>query len=175
MKKRFKIYLSLFCIILFFPVKSLASTTQCNLFVDSLLSSPTDHKWEKIVGETYLNDFGFGFQVDWDDKNKKTFYRKDDNGNYIVGKIYNLVLAKNLKSGDSIISLNNKKFTNSKEQKNILKNDKEVKVEFFNQKKGNFTLDIDRKERYLSDAYFQFEDIVLLHTDCYMKKTKRKV
>ena len=39
--------------------------------------------------------------------------------NYIVGKIYNLDLAKNLKSGDSIISLNNKKFTNSKEQKDI--------------------------------------------------------
>ena len=89
MKRRFKIYLSLICIILFFPVKSLASTTQCNLFVDSLLSSPTDHKWEKIVGETYLNNFGFLLQYDWDDKNKKTFYRKDDNGNYIVGKIHN--------------------------------------------------------------------------------------
>ena len=79
MKKRFKIYISLFCIILFFPIKSLASTIQCNLFVDNLLSSPTDHEWEKVVGETILNDFGFGFQVDWDDKNKKTFYRKNDN------------------------------------------------------------------------------------------------
>ena len=89
MKKKFKIYISLFCIILFFPLKSLASTTQCNLFVDNLLSSPTDHKWEKVIGDMYLNDFGFSLQVDWDDKNKKTFYRKDDNGNYIVGKIYN--------------------------------------------------------------------------------------
>ena len=98
MKKKFKIYISLFCIILFFPIKSLASTVQRNLFVDNLLSSPTDHKWEKVIGDVYLNDFGFGFQVDWDDKNKKTLYRKDDNVNYIVGKIYNLVLAKNLKS-----------------------------------------------------------------------------
>ena len=165
MKKKFKIYLSLFCIILFFPLKSLASTTQCNLFVDNLLSSPTDHKWEKVIGDVYLNDFGFSLQVDWDDKNKKTFYRKDDNGNYIVGKIYNLVLAKNLKSGDSIISLNNKKFTNSKEQKNIFKNDKKIKAEFFNQKNGNFTLDIERKDYSLTDAYLQFEDISINSID----------
>ena len=64
---------------------------------------------KKVIGDVYLNDFGFGFQVDWDYKNKKTFFRKNDNGNYIVGKIYNLDLAKNLKSGDAIISLNNKK------------------------------------------------------------------
>ena len=71
MKKKFKIYISLFCIILFFPLKSLASTIQCNLFVDNLLSSPTDHKWEKVIGDIYLNDFGFILQYDWDDKNKK--------------------------------------------------------------------------------------------------------
>jgi len=165
MKKKFKIYISLFCIILFFPIKSLASTIQCNLFVDNLLSSPADHKWEKVIGDIYLNDFGFILQYDWDDKNKKSTYRKDDDGNYIVGKIYNLDLAKNLKSGDSIIKLNSKKFVNSEEQKNILKNDKEVKVEFFNQKKGNFTLDIDRKERYLSDAYFEFVDISINSID----------
>ena len=140
MKKRFKIIASLFCIILFFPIKSLASTATCNLFVDNLLSSPTNHKWENVIGDTYLNDFGFLLQYDWDDKNKKTFFRKDDNGNYIVGKIYNLDLTKDLKSGDSIISLNNKKFTNSQEQKDILKNDNKIKAEFFNQKKGNFLL-----------------------------------
>ncbi len=165
MKKKFKIYLSLFCIILFFPIKSLASSIQCDLFVDNLLSSPADHEWEKVIGDIYLNDFGFILQYDWNDENKKTFYRKDNNGNYIVGKIYDLDLAKNLKSGDSIIKLNSKKFVNSEEQKNILKNGKEVKIEFFNQKKGNFTLDIDRKERYLTDAYFQFEDISINSID----------
>ena len=165
MKKRFKIYLSLFCIILFFPVKSLANTIQCDLFIDNLLSSPTDHEWRKVIGETYLNGFSFGFQVDWDDKNKKTFFRKDDNGNYIVGKIYDLDLARNLKSGDSIINLNNKKFTNSKEQKDILKNENKIKVEFFNQKKGNFILDIERKESNLTDAYLQLEDISINSID----------
>ena len=165
MKKKFKIYLSLFCIILFFPIKSLASSIQCDLFVDNLLSSPADHEWEKVVGDIPLNDFGFILEYDWDDKNKKTFYRKDNNGNYIVGKIYNLDLAKNLKSGDSIISLNNKKFTNNQEQKDILKNDKEVKIEFFNQKKGNFTLDIERKKFYLTDAFLQLEDISINSID----------
>ena len=165
MKQKFKIYISLICIILFFPIKSLASTIQCNLFVDNLLSSPTDHKWEKVIGDVYLNDFGFVLQYDWDDKNKKTFYRKDDNGNYIVGKIHNLDLAKSLKSGYSIISLNNKKFTNSKEQKDILKNENKIKVEFFNQKKGNFILDLERKENYLTDAFLQLEDISINSID----------
>ena len=165
MKKKFKIYLSLFCIILFFPIKSLASSIQCDLFVDNLLSSPVDHEWEKVVGDIYLNDFGFLLQYDWDDKNKKTFYRKDNNGNYIVGKIYNLDLAKNLKSGDSIISLNNKKFTNNQVQKDILKNDNKIKAEFFNQKKGNFTLDIERKKFYLTDAFLQLEDISINSID----------
>jgi len=165
MKKKFKIYLSLFCIILFFPIKSLASSIQCDLFVDNLLSSPVDHEWEKVVGDIYLNDFGFLLQYDWDDKNKKTFYRKDDNGNYIVGKIYNLDLAKNLKSGDSIINLNSKKFTNNQEQKDILKNDNKIKVEFFNQKSGIFTLDLERKEFYLTDAFLQLEDISINSID----------
>ncbi len=165
MKKKFKIYISLFCIILFFPLKSLASTIQCNLFVDNLLSSSKDHEWEKVIGDIYLNDFGFVLQYDWDDKNKKTFYRKDDNGNYIVGKIHNLNLAKSLKSGYSIISLNNKKFTNSKEQKDILKNENKIKVEFFNQKKGNFILDLERKENRLTDAFLQLEDISINSID----------
>ena len=165
MKKKFKIYISLFCIILFFPIKSLASTIQCNLFVDNLLSSSKDHEWEKVIGDVYLNDFGFNFQADWDDKNKKTFDRKDDNGNYIVGKIYNLDLAKNLKSGDSIICFNNKKFTNSKEQKNIWDNENKIKVEFFNQKKGNFTLHLERKGNSLTDAYLQLEDISINSID----------
>jgi hypothetical protein len=165
MKKKFKIYISLFCLILFFPIKSLASSIQCDLFVDNLLSSPLDHEWEKIVGDIPLNNFGFILQYDWDDKSKKTFFRKDNNGNYIVGKIYNLDLAKDLKSGDSIISLNNKKFTNNQEQKDILKNDKKIKVEFFNQKNGNFTLDIDRKDHYLTDAFLQLEDISINSID----------
>ena len=165
MKKKFKIYLSLFCIILFFPIKSLASPIQCDLFVDNLLSSPADHEWEKVVGDIYLNDFGFLLQYDWDDKNKKSTYRKDDNGNYIVGKIYNLDLAKNLKSGDSIIKLNSKKFTNNQEQKDILKNDNKIKVEFFNQKSGIFTLDLERKEFYLTDAFLQLEDISINSID----------
>jgi len=165
MKKKFKIYLSLFFIILFFPIKSLASSIQCDLFVNNLLSSPADHEWEKVVGDIPLNDFGFILEYDWDDKNKKTFYRKDNNGNYIVGKIYNLDLAKNLKSGDSIISLNNKKFTNNQVQKDILKNDNKIKAEFFNQKKGNFTLDIERKKFYLTDAFLQLEDISINSID----------
>ena len=40
-----------------------------------------------------------------------------------------------------------------------------IKVEFFNQKKGNFTLDIERKDHYLTDAYLQLEDISINSID----------
>ena len=165
MKKIFKFYISLFFLIFFFPIKSLASTPLCDLFVENLISSPNEHEWEKVVGDVYLNDFGFILQYDWNNNDKKTFYRKNAKGNYIVGKIYDLDLAKNLKSGDSIIKLNGKKFVNNEEQKNILKNDKEVKVEFFNPNKGNFILDLARNERNLSDAYLQIEDISINSID----------
>ena len=165
MKKIFKFYISLFFLIFFFPIKSLASTPLCDLFVENLISSPNEHEWEKVVGDVYLNDFGFILQYDWNNNDKKTFYRKNAKGNYIVGKIYDLDLAKNLKSGDLIIKLNNKKFVNNEEQKNILKNDKEIKVEFFNSNKGNFILDLVRSERNLTDAFLQIEDISINSVD----------
>ncbi len=165
MKKVFKFYMSIFLFIFFFPIKSTAITPLCDLFVEKLISSPNEHEWEKVVGDVYLNDFGFILQYDWNNSDKKTFYRKNAKGNYIVGKIYDLDLAKNLKSGDSIIKLNGKKFVNNEEQKNILKNDKEVKVEFFNPNKGNFILDLARNERNLSDAYLQIEDISINSID----------
>ena len=100
----------------------------------------------------------------------KTNMAKIERGRFSLGlelerKKATLTKLKNLKSGDSIINLNNKKFTNSKEQKDILKNENKIKVEFFNQKKGNFILDIERKESYLADAYFQFEDISINSID----------
>jgi len=165
MKKKATIYIALFFIFLFSPVKSIANTVQCNLFIDKLLSSSEDHEWEKVIGDQYLNDFGFNLQMDWNYSEKKALHRKDENSNFIVGKLYNLDLARELNSGDLIIKLNNKKFENSEEQKIILKNDKNINIEFYNETKGNFVLDLVRNEHYLTDAYFQIEDISINSID----------
>ena len=50
MKKKFKIYISLFCIILFFPIKSNAASVQCDLFVKTLLNNP-DRGYELLLGD----------------------------------------------------------------------------------------------------------------------------
>ena len=165
MKKKATIYIALFFIFLFSPIKSIANTVQCNLFIDKLLLSSEDHEWEKVIGDQYLNDFGFNLQMDWNYSEKKAIYRKDENSNFIVGKLYNLDLAQELSSGDLIIKLNNKKFENSEEQKIVLKNDKKINIEFYNETKGNFVLDLVRNEHYLTDAYFQIEDISINSID----------
>ena len=73
MKKKFKIYISLFCIILFFPIKSNAASVQCDLFVKTLLNNP-DRGYELLLGDVPINDFGFALQYDWDPKKNKTYY-----------------------------------------------------------------------------------------------------
>ena len=76
-----------------------------------------------------------------------------------VLKEKSLDLAKNIKSGNSIITINDQKFINDEKQKEmLLKNDK-IKVEFFDSQKGNFILDIARKEQILTDVLLDIEDI----------------
>ena len=108
-KKKLKIYISLFCIILFFPIKSNAASVQCDLFVKTLLNNP-DRGYELLLGDVPINDFGFTLQYDLDPKKNKTYYRKDKSGNFIVGKMHSLSLGKELKSGNSIIKINDQKF-----------------------------------------------------------------
>ena len=78
-----------------------------------------------------------------------TDFVRDKNGNFIVGKINNLNLAKKLRTGTSIISVNGKKPTEENElfilftggaqgwrlydekQEEMIKSIKKIKVEFF--------------------------------------------
>ena len=160
MGKKSKNYLNLFIffLIVFYPIKSSASTLKCDLFIDALLAN-YQPEFNYLPGDTYLNDFGFLLSRRWDGNNKKYYDIKDKNGNFIVGKIHRLDLAKNIKSGNSIIKINDQKFINDEKQKEILlKNDK-IKFEFFDPQKGNFILDIARKEQILTDVLFDIEDI----------------
>ena len=166
MKKKFKILINLFALvfIIFYPIKSSASTQQCDLFIETLLANP-DRSYELMVGDVELNTLGFYLQLDWDEKGKKTFYRKDRNGNYVVGKVMNLKLAKKLKSQNSIIKINDEKFILSEKQMEMFRKDDKVKMEFFDQEKGNFILELERKKQRVTDVHVQIEDISINSID----------
>ena len=166
MRKKFKTLFNLFILffVIFYPIKSSASSIKCDLFVEALLNNP-DRGYETQHPDIVLNDFGFLLQMDWDPKKKESYYRKDKNGNFIVGKMHRLELAPNLKSGNSIIKINDQKFIYDEEQKEMLLKSDKVKVEFFDQKKGNFILELKRKEKILSDAYINIENILINSID----------
>ena len=111
MRKKFKILINLFVLffIIFYPIKSDASSYRCDLFIKALINNYLP-EFNYIPGDVYLNDFGYVRLQDWNEVDKKWYPRKDKNGNYIVGKIHRLDLAKHIKSGNSIISLNGQKF-----------------------------------------------------------------
>ena len=121
MGKKSKNYLNLFIffLIVFYPIKSSASTLKCDLFIDALLAN-YQPEFNYLPGDTYLNDFGFLLSRRWDGNNKKYYDIKDKNGNFIVGKIHRLDLAKNIKSGNLIIKINDQKFINDEKQKEML-------------------------------------------------------
>jgi len=166
MRKKFKTLINLFVLffVIFYPIKSSASTQQCDLFIETLLANP-DRSYEILVSDVTLNDFGFLLQQDWNKKEKKSSYRKDKNGNYVVGKISSLELAKKVKSGNSIVKINDEKFILDEKQIEILLKDDKAKIEFFDQQKGNFILELERKEKYVNDVYINIEDISINSID----------
>ena len=166
MRKKFKNLINLFVLffVIFYPIKSLASTQQCDLFIETLLANP-DRSYEVLMSDVILNDFGFVLQQDLNKKEGKSTYRKDKNGNYVVGKISSLEVAKKIKSGNSIVKINDEKFILDEKQIEILLKDDKVKIEFFDQQKGNFILELERKEKYLNDVYINIEDISINSID----------
>ena len=160
MRKKFKTFINLFVLlfVIFYPIKSSASSYKCDLFLDALNANYLP-EYNYIPGNVYFNDFGYSRLYKWDEANKKWHYRKDDNGNYMVGKIHRLDLAQHIKSGNSIISLNGQKFVYDEKQIELLQNSDEIKIEFFDDEKGNFVLDLKKQEELVADVLFDLEDI----------------
>jgi len=160
MKKKFKTFINLFVLffVVFYPIKSSASSYRCDLFVEALNANYLP-EYNYIPGDTFLNDFGYVRLYELDELNEKWNYRKDDNGNYLVGKIHRLDLAHHIKSGNSIISLNGKKFVYDEKQIELLQNSDEIKVEFFDDEKGNFILDLKKQKEFVADSLFDLEYI----------------
>ena len=159
MRKKFKTFINLFVLffVIFYPVKSSASSLRCNLFVDTL--SSLESGGYEFRPTTPVKNFGFDFKYIYDPKTNEFIKQKDENGNFLVGKINNLDLAKSLKSGNSIIKLNGEKYIADKKQNKIYSENDKIKFEFFDHEKGKFILDLERKTEMITDVLLDITDI----------------
>ena len=152
MKKKFRKFISLIfflLIIINIPTKSLTDENQetgCRAFNQELkLFNNLNYIPVNLGGI-----FGFNLKQYFDVKSDKWTYEKSKNGNFLVGKIDNLELASKIKSGYEVISLNDKKFTYSDDQTKIINNDENVKFGFFDNKKGNFSLNLSSTDEMIN-------------------------
>ena len=159
-----------FFIILFFFIfssssKTFANSAYCELLVEKLVNSPKEHKWEVVYPDEILNDFGFTLLFDVDGKTNKTKYRKDSTGNFLIGKIHDLSLAKSVITGDSIISLNNKKFENSQDLYNLIENEDKIDISILKNDNQIVNLNLNKKKYFITNEFFQIEDISINSID----------
>jgi len=158
MRKKFKTFFNLFVLffVIFYPIKSSADTQKCDIFVKAL--SDNYQKEFNYIPVSYIKNFGFSILRDYDEETQEWKFRKSENGNLVVGKIADLDLAKHLKSGNLILKINDQKFNDPKKQNEMLEDEK-IKVEFFDEQKGSFILDLKKKETWLTDSYLDLEDM----------------
>ena len=152
-------YIILFFFIFFSSSKTYANSAYCELLVEKLVNSPEVHKWEVVYPDEILNDFGFTLLFDVDGKTNKTKYRKDSKGNFLIGKIHDLSLAKSVITGDSIISLNNKKFENSQDLYNLIENEDKIDISILKNDNQIVNLSLNKKKYFITNEFFQIEDI----------------
>ena len=159
MRKKFKTFINLFVLlfVIFYPVKSSASSLRCNLLVDTF--SSLESGGYEFRPTTPVKNFGFDFKYIYDPKTNEFIKQKDENGNFLVGKINNLDLAKSLKSGNSIIKLNGEKYIADKKQNKIYSENDKIKFEFFDHEKGKFISDLERKTEMITDVLLDITDI----------------
>ena len=165
MKRKFSLFFIFLFLTFFNSNKTLANSFYCEGLVENLLNSPEVHKWEVVYADSVIQDFGFTLLFDLDNTTNKTKYRKNSKGNYLIGKIHDLNLAKLINTGDAIIKINKKKFKKSSELQNIINNDDQVEITVLNKENRIVDLVLDKKKYYITDEFFQIEDISINSID----------
>ena len=165
MKKKFSFFFIFLFLTFFNSNKIFANSFYCEGLVENLLNSPEVHKWEVVYADSVIQDFGFTLLFDLDNTTNKTKYRKNSKGNYLIGKIHDLNLAKLINTGDAIIKINKKKFKKSSKLKNIINNDDQVEITVLNKENRIVDLVLDKKKYYITDEFFQIEDISINSID----------
>ncbi len=164
MKRKFNLVFLNFFFIFFCSTKLFANATYCEQLVQSLITSDENPKWQRVYSDTIFNDFGFQLLFDIDNKNK-TIFRKNSKDNFLVGKIHDLNLAKIIKTGDSIVSINNKNFKDIKQLSDAIDKDQKIKIIFLDQKNEEIILDLIKKKYFITEELFQIEDISINSID----------
>ena len=117
----------------------------CSVFFDKLGKSP-NKKVRNFYSQVSYDDYGFypkpAFNLE--SGARKTLPNK--NGNLVVGQIYNEVTASKIKSGDEILSINNKKIKNIDEFLEIIDDEdiKEIKVNLLNRQQVKYEVILNK-------------------------------
>lgn len=137
----------------------------CSVFFNKLRKSP-NKKVRNFYAQFTYDDYGFypkpSFNLNTGARNSLP----NKNGNLVVGQIYNEVTASKIKSGDEILSINNKKIKNIDDFLKIIydENIKEIKVNLLNRQQIKYevilnkSLNSYRKVKY-SIKNFDISDI----------------
>ena len=128
-----------FCLFFIFSSNNFASETKltnpqimedrrvgCKTFFNRL-SDSDNNRTRNFYAFYNWYDFGFWLNEIYDPNKKKFIIDKDDNGNLIVGEIYNHETASKIKPGDSILLVNDKELKTQKQFSELLLN-KELNV-----------------------------------------------
>ncbi len=165
MSRKFNSFFIFLFLFFFNSNKILANSFYCEELVKNLLNSTEARKWEAVYPDNVIQDFGFTLLFDLDNTTNKTEYRKNSKGNYLVGKIHDLNLAKLINTGDVIIKVNKKEFKNSSELQNIINNKDQIEITFLNKENRIVDLVLEKKKYYITDEFFQIEDISINSID----------
>ena len=112
----------------------------------------------ELEPQDIYENFGFLFAEKYDVSQGKWINKQIDN-NYIVGKILDPVLAKDIKSGDKIISLNGKDFDFNKEQTDIISNADSAEFEFLTNQGNTVKKDLVKDEYYTHSPMIDINSI----------------
>ena len=138
----------------------------CKTFFDSLFNSKKN-RTRNFYAYYSWNDFGFWLNEKFDQNEKRFVIDKDKSGNLIVGEIYNHDTASKINSGDSILSINNKKIINHKQFTDILLDSeiKEISLLLSTQDKKKYNVNLKRTDNDFRPTRFTIKSFDISDID----------
>ena len=116
----------------------------CKIFFESLSKSKNNEVRNFYTFQVW-DDYGFYLKEVFDEKDGFKIF-KDKNDNLVVGSIYNYITASKINTGDSILSINDKKIKTEKEFLGFLydKEIKEIKIKLLDNNNNEYEIKLEK-------------------------------
>ena len=146
----------------------------CKTFFNRLSESDNNRTRNFYVYYAWY-DFGFWLNEIYDLNEKKFIFDKNDNGNLIVGEIYNHETASKIKPGDSILLINDNELKSGKQFSEILLNEevKEIDLVLSNKDGKKYTVNLKRSDNDFRPLRFTIKNFDISDID--IKKSTYEV